>query len=257
MSLLPPNIHLPYAIAQHVVGAEWQQVDSYSSTAYVYRLSFPDSTHYLKICTHEAQDTLLAEQRALAWLAHADEITVPRVIAFAQTATHQFLLSQGLSGIHPMHDDLAIAPQERVQLLAQLARRFHKIPLHTAHNLHRRKHADFLAEVEAINAPQPIATMQQLLPSLEQPDYTVTHGDFYPVNMLVDPHTKHVTGFIDCARLGIADSYLDLAPLADAIAWHLGTEWIPTLFENYRHETKIDADKLAFYRAYFATRRAR
>lgn len=255
MTLLPNN-HLPTTIAEHIERAEWQRVTGYSSTAYVYRLVFPDATQYLKICSHEAQDSLLAEKRSLSWLARMSDVTVPRVVMFAQNDSHQFLVLQGLPGIHPMHDDLAISPQERVQLLAQLARHFHKIPLHTAHNLHKRTHADFLAEVENINAPH-ITKMQRLLPSLKQPDYAVIHGDFYPVNMLVDPITRHSTGFVDCARLAIADRYVDLAPLADAIEWHLGTKWIPTLFEHYGSKTSIDADRLAFYRAYFAALRER
>lgn len=47
----------------------------------------------------------------------------------------------------------------------------------------------------------------------ERRDTVVCHGDLCLPNVLIDPDTSHVTGFIDLGRLGRADRYADLALL--------------------------------------------
>jgi aminoglycoside phosphotransferase len=76
-------------------------------------------------------------------------------------------------------------------------------------------------------------------------DLVLTHGDFCLPNMLIDPATMQVTGFIDLGRAGVSDRYTDLALTARSLAMNWGREYVPLLFEAYG--IKPDEAKLHFY----------
>jgi streptomycin 3"-kinase len=57
--------------------------------------------------------------------------------------------------------------------------------------------------LERVKAEQPYAE--------KVADLVVCHGDACLPNVLLDPETLELTGFIDVGRLGLADRYTDLA----------------------------------------------
>jgi aminoglycoside 3'-phosphotransferase-2 len=65
------------------------------------------------------------------------------------------------------------------------------------------------------------------------------------MNIIAEPQSHALLGFIDVGGLAIADRYSDLAPIVSAIGWHLGKEGISRFFELYG--ISPDWDKLRFY----------
>ncbi|MCC5985302.1 MAG: phosphotransferase, partial [Rhodobacteraceae bacterium] len=63
-------------------------------------------------------------------------------------------------------------------------------------------------------------------------------------NLLAD--CNGFSGFVDCARLGVADRHQDLALTMRDIAHDLGEEWLPVFLRHYG--ISADAKKTAFFR---------
>ncbi|MEL6308464.1 MAG: phosphotransferase [Chloroflexota bacterium] len=242
---------LPVNIATYLHNAKYEYVNDGFSPAQIYRVHTAEQVAYLKIASHTNHDSLRDEQVALHWL--RGKITVPRPLAYATDDTYEYLLTTPINGIHPMDDNFSIAPEKRVSLLASIARKMHAIP--HENDLPRRTHTDHLVRVKTIHADSQddvvnkhLSIMTDLLPTLSDSTLVVTHGDFYPVNMRVHPETSAFIGVLDVGRLALADPYLDLAPLADAIGWHMDTKWLPTLFTAC--DSPYENDKLRFYQSY-------
>ncbi len=99
---------------------------------------------------------------------------------------------------------------------------------------------DFLPE-DQVGTP-PAELLARLTPELdlrhrqEAEQSVVCHGDLTLPNIVVDPATLTVTGFVDLGRLGLADPHADLA-LLFATAQEMPPEG---LFD-------VDPDRLRFY----------
>ena len=237
--------------------ATWQKMKSGLSDATVYRLIEGDTTRYLKISPKEARIPVAQEKDRLLWL--QGKIAVPHVLDYAETGTHQFLLMSACTGLHPLHDDLMWDAPTRIKVLAQAGRDFHALDMNDcpyrvtfdeqiARAQYRIEHgtiytSHWTADEKARGTASLFDELIALKPT--QADWVVTHGDFYPVNMCADEITQEITGFIDVGLLAIADRYTDLAPIVNAIGWHLPSTWIAHFFEAYG--IPLDADKLRFY----------
>ena len=64
-------------------------------------------------------------------------------------------------------------------------------------------------------------------------DLVFTHGDYCLPNIILDPTSLEVSGFIDLGRCGVADRYQDLALAARSLAYNWGEKFVPALFEAY------------------------
>jgi streptomycin 3"-kinase len=78
----------------------------------------------------------------------------------------------------------------------------------------------------------------------------VCHGDLCLPNILIDPVTNQVTGFIDLGRLGTADPHADIALLL-ATARATWTDEATARQAEYDfaqwYGTELDAERQGFY----------
>ncbi|MEJ7811953.1 MAG: APH(3') family aminoglycoside O-phosphotransferase [Gemmatimonadaceae bacterium] len=81
-----------------------------------------------------------------------------------------------------------------------------------------------------------------------------THGDYCLPNVILRGDAREgvggvslaLSGFVDCGRAGVADPYQDLALAARSLAYNLGADWVPLLFERYEF-AELDRSRLHFY----------
>jgi len=57
------------------------------------------------------------------------------------------------------------------------------------------------------------------------PREVLTHGDYAAPNVLIDPRTLQFSGVLDVGRLGIGDSYLDLALMVKSLSNGLNPQY--------------------------------
>lgn len=84
----------------------------------------------------------------------------------------------------------------------------------------------------------------------EAADTVVCHGDLCLPDIILDPQTLDVSGFVDLGRLGLADRYADLALLlADARETWTGEEQARAADTAFAERYGIDLghDRLRFY----------
>jgi len=79
-------------------------------------------------------------------------------------------------------------------------------------------------------------------PASEDP--VVAHGDACLPNLLAD--RGRFTGFVDCARVGVADRHQDLALASWSIRHNLGDHWVEPFLQRYG--IAADPGRLGFYR---------
>ena len=65
----------------------------------------------------------------------------------------------------------------------------------------------------------------------EHEELVMTHGDACLSNLLAD--CRGFSGFVDCARLGVAGRHQDLSLTMRDIAHNLGEVWLPVFLRHY------------------------
>jgi aminoglycoside 3'-phosphotransferase-2 len=249
--------HMPPAWQARLASYRWSGQDIGCSEADVFRLD-ADGGPSLFVKREEASplSELRGEAERLRWLAAAGIACAP-VLDLAVFDGHDWLLLGGLPG----RDLLAssIEPAAGVVLLAQALRALHALDPTTCPFDHRASlriaHArarmaaglvdeDDLDDDNQGLAPELLfARLEGLAPTSE--DLVVTHGDACLPNLIVDD-AGHVSGWIDCGRLGVADRWQDLALAARDIGEEWGQAWVAPFLHAYGVEA--DAAKSRFYR---------
>lgn len=191
----------------------------------------------------------------LRWLAGAG-IACPNVIAQDVHDGQNWLLISAVPG----HDLSAasITPQQCIEILATALQLLHAIDIRSCpfdHSLSSRL-AVAKARMEAGEVDEDDFDEARLGQSAEDlfrlletqkpdgADLVVTHGDACLPNLLAQD--GHFSGFIDCARLGVADRYQDLALAYRSICDDFGEAWGQAFLDLYG-VPQPDRAKLDYY----------
>lgn len=247
---------VPRALWEAVQGYRWRKIIVGESGADTYRLTAPQLPPLiLKYTTGDQAIDLQDEARRVAWFGRW--APAPEVRAVVVQGGTQWLVMTALPGVNALQSTLA--PRAKVSLVAQAlsalhARRVRACPFDESldHKIARAKDnvADGLVDESAFDdanigrsAASLLKTLLRTRPSTEE--RVVTHGDACLPNFMIDDGA--FAGFVDCARVGVADRYQDLALACRSIEYNLGEEWVGPFLDAYGLQ-RVDRERLAFYR---------
>ena len=246
---------LPAAWQTRLAGCRLHAQSIGASRAQVYRLQRHDGPDtFLKSEPADAFSELPDEVARLRWL-QGQGIAAPEVLETLEQDGRHWLWMTGVPGVGLA--SVSLPPVQVVAILAGALKRLHALPVAgcpfdqgVQHRLAAARvrvqarqvdETDFDDPQQGQSAQQVLATLLVQLPG--EADAVVTHGDACLQNLLA-AHGGF-SGFIDCARLGVADRHQDLALAARSIAHVLGQAWVAPFFAHYG--IAPDAQRLSFY----------
>ncbi len=241
-------VWVPDALRDEVAGFALERT-ALGEAAETYRLTAGGRpARYLKVA-----GTLAHEHERLRWA--AGRLPVPRVLAFATEAEHDYLLLDELPGT-PVELATERPVAARVAHLAQTLRWLHQVPaaacpfdmrarvrlLDAEANVRAGQvdESDFDLERAGQSSTSVLAELRAW-PAFEE-DVVLTHGDFTLANVFIEP-----TGLLDLGRLGVADRYQDLALVLRDIEGDYGPDWRGPFVRAYGLDA-VDESKLGFFR---------
>ncbi|MFB6890836.1 APH(3'') family aminoglycoside O-phosphotransferase [Kitasatospora sp. NPDC056327] len=259
----------PGPLSPNRLGVEgaWLPVTSGESGALVFRSA--DATRYAKCVPGADAGELAAERDRTAWL-DGRGVSGPGVLGWAEDEAGACLVTGAVPGVPADRlspEDLSAA-WERI---ADAVRRLHEVPVRScpfdrdldamvdrARDVVARGavNPEFLPDEQQRTPPADLLAAVTREVSLrraqEAADRVVCHGDLCLPNIVLDPRTLDVSGFIDLGRLGRADRHADLALLlANAReTWpdEARARAADAAFAD-RYGTAPDGDRLRFYLA--------
>ncbi|MET9605259.1 APH(3'') family aminoglycoside O-phosphotransferase [Streptomyces sp. NPDC006512] len=206
----------------------WLPVSTGESGAAVFRSA--DGTRYAKCVVATDAGDLEAERDRVAWLGDQG-IPGPRVLDWRSGDAGACLVTGAVSGV-PADQVAAADLRASWGRVTDAVRALHALPVQRCP--FRRDVAGMVATARevvsrgAVN-PEFLPVEQQHTPAAEllarlvpqvarrreqeAADTVVCHGDLCLPNILLDPRTLDVSGFVDLGRLGLADRHADLALL--------------------------------------------
>ncbi len=213
---------------------------------------------FVKIDHVKSANSLFLEQAVLRHLANV--LPVPRVLAFDQVEDHWVLRVSAMPGIDASDVRLHAHPERLVVALAQALRQIHALPVAAHMGLDRRLVVtvaeaerrlragqvdldDLDDERQGMSADALVALLQASRPAGE--DLVPTHGDYCLPNVLFDPQSLELTGFVDLGRFGVADRHQDLALAVRSLRHNLHQDYADLFFEAYG--VTPERGKIAFY----------
>jgi aminoglycoside 3'-phosphotransferase-2 len=240
---------LPDAIVPILEGAEVEELSVGNSRDRVYRVQAGE-TYFLKVGLE-----LRAEHNKLLWL--EGRLPVPRVVHYEIKGGNHYLLTTALEG--EMAHKLNLPKERIVELLAEGARFWHKLPTEDCpfdctidvqidiarRNMERGSIDENNFELHRHGHSQRELFADLLVNLPEKEDLVVTHGDYCLPNILINPETEEITGFVDVGRVGVSDRYQDLALCSRSIGWNMGQTWIEPFM--YAYGLRMDKAKYNFY----------
>ncbi|MGZ3146966.1 APH(3'') family aminoglycoside O-phosphotransferase [Lentzea chajnantorensis] len=206
----------------------WEPVTGGESGARVLRSA--DGSRYAKCVPAEQQDLLARERDRVDWLSSSG-VPGPVVLEWVADADAACLVTSAVRGV-PADSMLADALRRAWPSIAEAVRGLHALPagdcpftrdLGQMFAVARDVVARGAVNPEFLPVEQQQAAPAELLARLavqvdrrleqEAADTVVCHGDLCLPNIILDPGTAGVAGFIDLGRLGRADRYADIALL--------------------------------------------
>lgn len=249
---------LPADLRAMVGDAAAQETTFGWSGVRVFRL---DVGRYVKIAddpTPESQRDLRPEAARLAWL--RGRLPAPDLLYFADQPGRQIMLITEIPGVPSFDARFEGHERQIITVLAEGLRLIHGVDV-TACPFDRRLDVMIAAarrrmmagEVDetAFDAVRQGRTTQSLYDELiakrpAETDLVLVHGDYCMPNILIDPATRALTGFIDWGGAGVADRYLDLALAARSITHNWGEAWVAPFFAAYGLPD-VDTVRIAYY----------
>lgn len=253
------NVHDLPVDMQHFCEGIWEEIAVGHSGNAVFRITYSQGqSSYLKVAKHPFEQELLAEKERLEWL--HERLPVPSVVAYATDNQHTYLLISEIQGLMAYDEHFAQDVPTVVRLLAQGLWMLHELNItdcpfdqslsHKITLAQERVHAglvneaDFDEKHEGMHTDELLNRLLECQPKTE--NIVFTHGDYCLPNILIDPFSMQLSGFIDLGRAGIADRYHDLALAARSLAYNFGPGWEPFLWEAYGLKN-VDVAKIQFY----------
>ncbi|WP_431969768.1 APH(3'') family aminoglycoside O-phosphotransferase [Nocardia sp. bgisy134] len=244
---------------------EWEPVDSGESEAAVFRAG--DGSRYAKCVTENAAAELTQERDRSEWLC-ARGISGPRPLEWRENADAACLVTKVVPGV-PADRVSAEALAAAWESISDAVHRLHELPTDTcpfergvttmfakAQDVVARGavNTEFLPE-EQLDTP-PAVLLARLAAQVdrwvarESVESVVCHGDLCLPNIVLDPDTRSVTGFLDLGRLGVADPYVDIALLlANSRETWPDERWALDADRRFaeRYGIDLDAERQRFY----------
>jgi aminoglycoside 3'-phosphotransferase-2 len=252
MSAFP--IPLPDALQQQIGAAEWHEDHLGMSGARVFRIVSATETLFLKTVTGDAVRELADEAARIAWL--NGRLPVPEIRYAGHEDETYYLLMTEVPGRDASKKPLP--PDQLTRLLAEGIKAIHALDITDCpfdHRLEKRLELvrarldagliTFGEEGQNQSAYDQFAELLKTRPASE--DLVFTHGDYCLPNILINPDTGQINGYIDLGRAGVADRHQDIALCARSLAYNLSEEWVPLLYETYGPEL-IDPAKIEYYK---------
>ncbi|MET9297091.1 APH(3'') family aminoglycoside O-phosphotransferase [Streptomyces sp. NPDC003077] len=247
-------------------GGGWEPVTEGESEASVFRSA--DGTRYLKCVAVEHVAALEAERDRVDWLA-TQGVPGPRVLDWrVSDDAGAGLVTSAVVGV-PADRVPASTLQAAWGAIAEAVRRLHELPAQqcpfardltrmfaTARDVVGRGavNPEFLPEEQQDTPADEL--LARLAPQVEHrlaqeaADTVVCHGDLCLPNIVLDPETLTVAGFIDLGRLGRADRYADISLLlANARETWTDEEQANAADQAFadRYGIALDRDRERFY----------
>ncbi|MGW7694891.1 APH(3'') family aminoglycoside O-phosphotransferase [Streptomyces asiaticus] len=235
----------------------WTPVTDGESGASVFRSA--DGSRYAKCIPAVALAELEAERDRVDWLSKQG-VPGPKVLDWRADDTAAALVTSAVAGI-PADQLPAATLLTAWDAVTDAVRQLHTLPAQqcpfsrdltqmyaVARDVVARGavNPDFLPAEQQQTPPDEL--IARLAPHLDQrlaqeaQDTVVCHGDLCLPNIILDPDTLTVAGFIDLGRLGRADRYADLALLLASAR-----------LEKWTDDEQTDAAEKAFAERYGIT----
>lgn len=232
----------------------WEPITIGESKASVWRIPMGESALFLKAEPAHDLSEMGDELLRLDYLAEMG-FPAPRVVDHVSAADFNWLLMTAVKGNDLTH--LRDEPEILIQVLADGLKRLHALdPANCPfdHNLDRRLAAaganlaagridetDFDDERMGWTGQQVLDWLLEHRPA--ETNRVVTHGDAYLPNILAA--NGRFSGIVDCARLGVADRWQDLALACRSLEFNGGKDHVEAFLAAYG--VSFDTERYAYY----------
>lgn len=251
---------IPHKLEKLINDYELEPVTIGMSGASVFYLQAPGKPGlYLKFSPAGSGRDFRPAVERLHWL--QGKLPVPEVLYFEQTEAGEYLLLSEIAGPMACDPSFETEPELLVKLLAAGLKMLHAVDIKECPfdgrldgqlEAARQRvevglvdEADFDAERQGLSAAEVYAELVRTRPASE--DLVFTHGDYCLPNVLLDPASQKVSGFIDLGRCGVADRYQDLALAARSLEYNFRGVSGAALFAEYGLK-EIDWAKVEYYK---------
>lgn len=194
-------------------------------------LTFRIGDRYVKWNPSSTGVDLALERVRLQWL--AGRHPAPRVVAYGEDRTAQWLVTEALPGGSAVGDAWRARRSEAIRAIAAGLRALHAVAIDDVP-------AAWASEVWVGRTPASIGPR----PPIDHP--VLVHGDACAPNTLIGDDGAW-TGNVDFGDLAVGDRWADLAVASMSLDWNFGEGHQDEFFDAYGIEP--DEDRIRYYRA--------